>query len=492
MSLKGERREADLRRVLEEGKRAKGSADARQSGGSRPREASRRRDDAHRDSRSGGRYGPGGYAARADDRDDTYRSRRASDDRRHGRRRRRSRSYSYSDSSESEDEDERRRRKRRKKERRERRKKKKKKRHPSSSSSDSDSDSAEGAAGAAAPASAFGGAAGAAPMLPAGFNPLLFAQLQHHAMMGNPAALVQLQAMMRMFAGGGAAGAAALTPQQTRHARRLYIGQLPEGGCTKDELRAFFNATFAAIAVAPSAGDAVLDVYLNVEKRFAFVEFKSVALTNSMTRLDGIRFQGASICVKRPKDYKPHVVSPTVGEVPIDVSKLGPDSGLATYVLPAAPTMVGTQLPSLHAPSPAAALPTADAVLGAWDGAALQGGEALASLALPFEGKVRCAFLLHSFVCCSYILLFTLYSFCLFLRLSLKSSTSAASIRARRRAPSPSCSPRWPLSARCTSRERVARRRARLAASPSLRSRTQRRPRARLRRSAAVSSARAS
>ena len=287
--MEGERREADLRRVLEEGKRSKttGKTEGRSSGGSRAHEPSRRRDSAHRGSRSGGRYGRGGYAAQADDREDRYRSRRSNDDRRHGSRRRRSRSFSNSDSSESEDEDERRRRKRRKKERRERRKKKKRKRRTSSSSSDSDSDSAEGGAGAAAATAA----AGAAPMLPPGFNPLVFAQLQHHAMMGNPAALLQLQAMMRMFASGGAAGAAALAPQQTRHARRLYIGQLPEAGCTKDDLRTFFNAAFVAVAVKPPVGDAVVDVYLNIEKRFAFVEFETVALTNAMIQLDGIRFQ---------------------------------------------------------------------------------------------------------------------------------------------------------------------------------------------------------
>lgn len=83
----------------------------------------------------------------------------------------------------------------------------------------------------------------------------------------------------------------------------------------------------------------------------------------------------------------PHNLAP----VQIDVSRLGPDSGLALPALPGTtPAMYGTQLPSLQAPPPGtvALLPSADAVLGPWDGAARQGGEALASLALPFDGKL--------------------------------------------------------------------------------------------------------
>ncbi|KAK7270279.1 hypothetical protein RIF29_23304 [Crotalaria pallida] len=52
-------------------------------------------------------------------------------------------------------------------------------------------------------------------------------------------------------------------------------------------------------------GDAVVNVYVNHEKKFAFLEMRSVEEASNAMALDGIIFQGASVKVRRPTDYNP-------------------------------------------------------------------------------------------------------------------------------------------------------------------------------------------
>lgn len=55
----------------------------------------------------------------------------------------------------------------------------------------------------------------------------------------------------------------------------------------------------------PAAGPAVVNVYINYEKKFAFVECRTVDETSNAMGLDGIMFEGVSVRVRRPNDYNP-------------------------------------------------------------------------------------------------------------------------------------------------------------------------------------------
>lgn len=75
--------------------------------------------------------------------------------------------------------------------------------------------------------------------------------------------------------------------QQTRHARRLYVGGI--GDITEAELQQFFNETVSKILTTPlpPGTKPVLSVYVNSERRFAFVEFISIELCTACMALDG-------------------------------------------------------------------------------------------------------------------------------------------------------------------------------------------------------------
>mmetsp|Transcript_953 Transcript_953/g.2050 ORF Transcript_953/g.2050 Transcript_953/m.2050 type:complete len:679 (+) Transcript_953:132-2168(+) len=122
-------------------------------------------------------------------------------------------------------------------------------------------------------------------------------------------------------------------PQQTRHARRLYIGHLPPN-VHEQELHEFFRnsidkARVKNKGVTSDKGDfpdPILSVYINHERRFCFLEFRDVAMTTTCMALDGININGkGKVKVKRPNDYNP-TMAPKVhpSSVPIlDVSRLG-------------------------------------------------------------------------------------------------------------------------------------------------------------------------
>lgn len=59
------------------------------------------------------------------------------------------------------------------------------------------------------------------------------------------------------------------------------------------------------VASSIRAGPCVVNVYINYEKKFAFVEFRTVDETSNAMALDGIMFEGVSVRVRRPNDYNP-------------------------------------------------------------------------------------------------------------------------------------------------------------------------------------------
>lgn len=98
----------------------------------------------------------------------------------------------------------------------------------------------------------------------------------------------------------------------TRQARRLYVGNIPFG-VTEDEMMEFFNQQMHLTGLAQAAGSPVLACQINLDKNFAFLEFRSTDETTQAMAFDGINFKGQSLKIRRPHDYQP---MPGVADAP--------------------------------------------------------------------------------------------------------------------------------------------------------------------------------
>lgn len=97
--------------------------------------------------------------------------------------------------------------------------------------------------------------------------------------------------------------------QATRHARRVYVGGLPPSS-TEERVGKFFANAMAAIGGNTAGqGDSVVNVYINQEKKFAFVEFRTVEECSNAMALDGIIMEGTQLRVRRPNDYNPAIAA---------------------------------------------------------------------------------------------------------------------------------------------------------------------------------------
>ena len=100
-----------------------------------------------------------------------------------------------------------------------------------------------------------------------------------------------------IFAGGN--------QQATRHARRIYVGGLPID-VREETISSFFSNALAAVGgTTAGPGSCVVSVYINHEKKFAFVEMRTVEEASNAMALDGIMFEGGPVRIRRPADYKP-------------------------------------------------------------------------------------------------------------------------------------------------------------------------------------------
>nr|XP_057904497.1 splicing factor U2AF 65 kDa subunit-like isoform X2 [Doryrhamphus excisus]XP_057904499.1 splicing factor U2AF 65 kDa subunit-like isoform X2 [Doryrhamphus excisus] len=121
--------------------------------------------------------------------------------------------------------------------------------------------------------------------------------------------------------------------QMTRQARRLYVGNIPFG-VTEESMAEFFNTQMRLAGLAQAPSNPVLAVQINQDKNFAFLEFRSVDETTQAMAFDGIIFQGQSLKIRRPHDYRP---LPGISEqpafhVPGVVSTVVPDSPHKLFV----------------------------------------------------------------------------------------------------------------------------------------------------------------
>jgi hypothetical protein len=122
-------------------------------------------------------------------------------------------------------------------------------------------------------------------------------------------------------------------PQQTRHARRLYVGNLPPQ-ITEEQIHRVFRDAIKQALVIPTNGeqlpfnideDPILSVYINHERRFCFLEFKSVELCSACMALDGLEVVKGQppVKVKRPNDYNASLAPKPLKLPELDVSRLG-------------------------------------------------------------------------------------------------------------------------------------------------------------------------
>ncbi|KAL6757477.1 hypothetical protein V8C86DRAFT_2623885 [Haematococcus lacustris] len=113
--------------------------------------------------------------------------------------------------------------------------------------------------------------------------------------------------------------------QVTRHARRVYVGGLPLS-LSELQLTAFMNHVMVAAGAATQPGSPVISVFMNMAKRFAFVEFRNVEEASNAMALDGIMCQGEVLKVRRPHDYNYAVartLGPTEPNPNINIAALG-------------------------------------------------------------------------------------------------------------------------------------------------------------------------
>ena len=92
----------------------------------------------------------------------------------------------------------------------------------------------------------------------------------------------------------------------TRYARRLYVGQIPPGTLDVDMQNFFDNVLAQCLPSGFSAAGEkpVMSVYINQEKLFGFIEFRTQEITAASLTLDNIKFNGGNLKLKRPNDFK--------------------------------------------------------------------------------------------------------------------------------------------------------------------------------------------
>lgn len=103
--------------------------------------------------------------------------------------------------------------------------------------------------------------------------------------------------------------------QQTRHARRIYVGGIPPNLIDEDGLRSYINAVVAQGLGEENDHSYVLSVYINHKKCFAFVELKSIELATACLALDGIMMKNVALRILRANEYKPELVPAAMNKV---------------------------------------------------------------------------------------------------------------------------------------------------------------------------------
>ena len=97
--------------------------------------------------------------------------------------------------------------------------------------------------------------------------------------------------------------------QKTRHARRIYVGNLPDQYADEEALKAFLNNVISkGLGLTNYNISYVLSMYINEKKGFAFVELPTMELTTACLELDGIIYKNSPLKILRANEYKPGMI----------------------------------------------------------------------------------------------------------------------------------------------------------------------------------------
>jgi splicing factor U2AF subunit len=96
--------------------------------------------------------------------------------------------------------------------------------------------------------------------------------------------------------------------QQTKHARRIYIGGIGANATERDIETFVRDVIFKAMAPAQPVGEPVLNTYVNRDKCFCFMELNSIPLTSACCSLDGISYLGNTLKIRRPNDFRQYII----------------------------------------------------------------------------------------------------------------------------------------------------------------------------------------
>ena len=125
-------------------------------------------------------------------------------------------------------------------------------------------------------------------------------------------------ASMHSAAGGELRNSSGISSSihNSRHARRLYVGGIPQNQTSEELLQHFLNDVCSKCMEEENDGSYVISVYMNHKKCFAFVELKSIELTSVCLELDGIVYCNNILKIQRANEYKPELMV-NVPRVPI-------------------------------------------------------------------------------------------------------------------------------------------------------------------------------
>ena len=116
---------------------------------------------------------------------------------------------------------------------------------------------------------------------------------------------------------GATVGMPIMAPQvlnETRQARRVYIGNLP-GSVPPQEVVDFFNDAMIKAGLNKWAGPPIVQaVHQSQEGGFVFIELRDVDETTALLMYDGVIFKDRQLKVRRPADYNP---PPSAGPDPV-------------------------------------------------------------------------------------------------------------------------------------------------------------------------------
>jgi splicing factor U2AF subunit len=163
--------------------------------------------------------------------------------------------------------------------------------------------------------------------------------------------LTATQKMALLLAKAKESAPVGMSDQGTRKARRLYVGNIVPG-TTEQMLVDFFEAAVqqAGMVIPDVKGRAVVSAWVSTdeERRFAFVEFRSMEECASALALNGIVFQGESLRVSRPSDYEDAVRTMSMQGLAMPAPNMA--------VIPANNLMAGAPLEMAPTETPSSAL----------------------------------------------------------------------------------------------------------------------------------------